>query len=88
MIEYGLDVTYKALQKTEVMLDRDEVKDPAGTARNTATTVGILVDKKMAFEGRPTSVIKHLSGLEALRKLEQYGIKTFDGTVEEVDEDA
>lgn len=86
IIDQAFEVTAKALTKLDEQLDRDEVKDPAGAARNAATTGAILVDKKMAFEGRPTSVIKHLSGEEALRKLSQYGVKVIDGTAELVDD--
>jgi len=87
MIADGLDVTALALEKTREMLERDEVKDPAGTARNTATTVGILVDKKFAYEGRPTSTVVHRNPSEILRLLERRGmvrtVADVEGTVDE-----
>jgi hypothetical protein len=72
-IERALEVTMKAIDKAEVQLDKDEAKDPAAVGRNTATILGILVDKKFGFEGRPTAQVVHLNGDQILRKLAQRG---------------
>jgi hypothetical protein len=72
-IERALEVTMLALDKSEEELKQDRAKDPAATGRNAATILGILVDKKFGYEGRPTAQVVHLNGDQILRKLAQRG---------------
>jgi hypothetical protein len=70
-----------ALEEKRLMSD-DGVKDASASARNLATVMGIGVTKILELEGRPTTVIEHRSGREALRQLEAAGL-IIDSTAED-----
>jgi hypothetical protein len=76
------DGAMEAVELERKRIKVGDVKDAAGSARNLMTTAAIAIDKLMALEGRPTSVVKYLSGEEALRNLAKYG-RVIEGTAEE-----
>jgi hypothetical protein len=72
----------KAVALEEKRLGLDDVKDASASARNLATVMGIGVTKILELEGRPTSIVEHRSGAEALRAAEALGF-VIDSTAEE-----
>jgi hypothetical protein len=73
-----------AVRRTERLLERDAVSDPAKAARDLGQLRTQSIDKRLALEGRPTAIIEKRSAEEILSKLEALGIaKRVDVTVEE-----
>lgn len=83
-VEKAFDTADKAMDVLSKQLDDPDFRDPAGAARNAATTGAILVDKMLALQGRPTSTIEHRNPVEILRLLSQRG-RVVDGTAEEAE---
>jgi len=63
-----------AVQRAHELLQRDEDKQPSSTAQRLATTAGILTDKTLTLEGRPTSIHAASSLDEDLRWLRSRAI--------------
>jgi hypothetical protein len=89
MVVESMDLAREFLQEGKELLgyvrkQREDgtLRDASAAVQRVITSYAILVDKMMAFEGRPTSVVKHLSGEEALRNLAKYG-RVIEGTAEE-----
>jgi hypothetical protein len=61
-----------------------DVKDTAASARSLMTAAGIAGTKLMELEGRPTTIVEHRSGAEALRQLAAQGL-IIDTTAEETE---
>jgi len=78
------DGAMEAVELERERIAAKDVKDAAGSARNLMTTAAIAIDKLMALEGRPSSVVKHLSGEQVLRELSQYGVKVIEGSATEI----
>jgi hypothetical protein len=68
-------VTQKAVDATEEQIDSGDIRDPAGTARNLATTGAILTDKMLALTGRPTQITQHLSPDDIFKRLANKGYR-------------
>jgi hypothetical protein len=52
------DVAHKALQRTLQDLEAGTLRDPAKAAVNAATAGGIMLDKRLILEGRPTQIVQ------------------------------
>jgi hypothetical protein len=81
---HALEVTGKALRKTEEALEAGTLKDPSAAAKNAATVSGIFTDKVAVMEGRPTSIIEHRSSDDVLRDLERGGF--IDSTAHSIED--
>lgn len=82
------NVSHKALELAMRQIEDGTLKDPARSALNAATASGILLDKRLVLEGRPTQIHATTDfvaeGLALLKKLDI----TIDGTAEELPPDA
>lgn len=58
-----------AVKRAHEKLQRDEDNQPSATAQRLATTAGILTDKTLTLEGRPTSIHAESTVDEDLRFL-------------------
>jgi hypothetical protein len=78
-------VTDMLVEKTGEAAERGELapKDLANAAKSMATVVGIITDKILIVQGKPTSIIGHKSGEEALRTLARKYAPPVDSTAEE-----
>jgi hypothetical protein len=63
-----------ALQRTEERLRTNVVSDPSRVARDISQLRTQAIDKKLALEGRPTSITETRSHEEVLRSLEAMGV--------------
>ena len=52
----ALDVSLKAIDAAEQQITNGEAKDPSATAKNLALTHGIITDKTLILQGRPTNI--------------------------------
>ena len=64
----------RAVRRTERLLERDAISDPAKAARDLGQLRTQAIDKRLALEGRPTQIIEKRSADEILAKLEAMGI--------------
>ena len=63
-----------AVRRTERLLERDAISDPAKAARDLGQLRTQAIDKRLALEGRPTQIIEKRSPDEILAKLEALGV--------------
>ena len=64
----------RAVRRTERLLERDAISDPAKAARDLGQLRTQAIDKRLALEGRPTQIIEKRSPDEILAKLEALGV--------------
>lgn len=75
--------SHQAIEEAERLLALGEIKDPAGAARNLATTSAVLMDKLYLATDRPTEVRPDLDPLAILERLSKRAAAV-EGTAEEV----
>lgn len=86
--EVAIAATRGTLKAVEVATrDIEGSKDPAATARNLATVVGITTEKALLLQGKPTSVTDNVGTRDILKALGQRvpGL-VVEGTAEEIPE--
>lgn len=72
-----LDIVGKAVNVTDILLDKTveqaeegTLRDPAGSARNAAVIAAMFQDKVLLIQGKPTQIIgKEKDAEEAIRRL-------------------
>lgn len=76
-------VSHEALELALKQIRDGSIKDPARTALNAATASGILLDKRLILEGRPTQIhaVDPAASLSALAR--KVGL-TIEGTATEL----
>jgi hypothetical protein len=76
-------VSHEALELALQQIRDGSIKDPARTALNAATASGILLDKRLILEGRPTQIhaVDPAGALNALAR--KVGL-TIEGTATEL----
>ena len=79
----SFEVASEAVELEHDRLAAGEVKDAAASARNIATTGGILTDKMLLLDGRPTVVTEQRSMDDVIRGLRDAGA-IVEATCEEV----
>lgn len=80
-----------AIQRTEERLVANMVADPSKVARDLAQVRTQGIDKRLALEGRPTSITESRSPDEIVRALEGMGVAkqvAIEGTAVEVEAEA
>lgn len=77
-------VSHEALELALTQIRAGTIKDPARTALNAATASGILLDKRLILEGRPTQIhaVDPNGVLNALAR--KVGL-TLEGTCEDIE---
>lgn len=85
-----LDVVAKAVAASSLLVDKTleqaeagNLRDPASSAQKMAITAGIFQDKILVIQGKPTSIVGHKSGEEALRTLARKYAPPVDSTATE-----
>lgn len=76
----------QAIALEEQRITEGKVKDAASSARNLATVIGIGVTKILELEGRPTTIVEHRTGEQALKQLTAKGY-VVDSEAEELPPD-
>jgi len=77
----SFEVAGEAVELEAQRLAAGEVKDAAASSRNLATTGGIMTDKMLLLDGRPTQISEQRSMDDVLRSLAAKGF--IDGTATE-----
>ena len=73
-----------AVEQAKVRLETERVVDPAKMARDLAQVIAQMSDKRLALEGRPTSITESRSPDEIVRALEAMKVATWiEGTAVE-----
>lgn len=62
------------VERTHEMLQKDEIRDPARAARDLSQIRTQAIDKRLALQGRPTSVTVNLDPETILKRLEAKGL--------------
>jgi hypothetical protein len=76
-----------ALQRTEERLIANTIADPSKVARDIQQVHAQMTDKRLALEGRPTSITETRNLDEVVRALEGMKVATWsEGTATEVEE--
>jgi hypothetical protein len=83
----ALDVSLKAINAAEQQLDANEAKDPGALAKNLALTHGIITDKSLTLQGRPSSIVGTTDARELLAEIRK-DLGAIPGTAEELETDA
>ena len=68
------DGVQEAIALERMRLEQGDVKDASASARNLATTAGILIDKTLLLEGRPNVISTNTSADEIVRRLVKLGV--------------
>lgn len=71
---YATTVIDMAIRRTEEALRRNIVADPARVARDLSQLRSQAIDKRLALEGRPTSITETRNQDEIIRSLEGMGV--------------
>lgn len=82
----SFEVASEAVELEHERLQAGDVKDAAASSRNLATTGGILTDKMLLLDGRPTQISEQRSMDDVLRSLAAKGF--IEGTATEETDDA
>lgn len=69
------EVAMLAVDKTREALEADNVKDPAGTARNLEVTAATAIDKVLLLTDRPTQITESREPSKLIASLAQKGIR-------------
>ena len=81
-------VVRSALGRTQDMLDEDKVVDPSRVARDVQQVGTQAIDKRLALQGRPTSIVEKRSTDEIVRQLEALGVaRQVDVVAQSTEED-
>lgn len=83
----ALDVSLKAIDAAEQQLADGKAKDPAATAKNLALTHGIITDKSLTLQGRPSSIVGTTDARELLQEIRR-DLGSIPSTAEELETDA
>ncbi len=76
-----------AIKRTEERLEKNMIVDPSRVARDLSQLRTQAIDKRLALEGRPTSITESRSADEMIRALESMGVArqvTIESTAEEL----
>jgi hypothetical protein len=75
-----------AIHKTRELLEAGRISDPSKVARDLSQVATQAVDKRLAIQGRPTTIVEHRDVNEILRQLEAMKVvQVIEGTVTEDD---
>jgi hypothetical protein len=77
----SFEIAGEAIELEYTRLAAGDVKDAAASSRNLATTGGIMTDKMLLLDGRPTAIHEQRSAEDVLRALDAMGF--IEGTATE-----
>ena len=78
------DVAHRALEQTREQLEAGTLRDPSKAAVNAATAGGIMLDKRLILEGRPTTIVQTDDPKRAAMALARRLGVTIEATAEDV----
>lgn len=78
------NVAHQALERTQQELEAGTLRDPAKAAVSAATAGGIMLDKRLILEGRPTQIIQQDDPKRAAQALARRLGVAIEATAEEI----
>jgi hypothetical protein len=80
----ALAASLKAVDAAEQQIDSGDAKDPSATAKNLALTYGIITDKALVLQGRPSTIIGTQDARDLLEDIRR-DLGSIPSTAEEVE---